>query len=162
MIEHLGIVEAIQDGKTTVSVATGGCRSCHKESECGIGQVAKGRAVTRLTLPASTGLQVGETVHVRISEDSLRRSAFVGYLLPSALLLAGAAFGHLAIGSDAAVAAGALAGFLGALLLARLTPMQLPEVLALASQPVSVPSQRNHAPAQRDSELPPTGDPYHE
>ena len=40
MIEHLGIVEAVQDGKTTISVATGGCRSCHKESECGIGQVA--------------------------------------------------------------------------------------------------------------------------
>ena len=46
MIEHLGIVEAVQDGKTTISVATGGCRSCHKESECGIGQVAGGRAVT--------------------------------------------------------------------------------------------------------------------
>lgn len=54
MIEHLGIVEAVQDGKTTISVATGGCRSCHKESECGIGQVAGGRAVTRLTLPAPT------------------------------------------------------------------------------------------------------------
>ena len=38
MIEHLGIVEAVHDGKTTISVATGGCRSCHKESECGIGQ----------------------------------------------------------------------------------------------------------------------------
>ena len=111
MIEHLGIVEAVQDGKTTISVATGGCRSCHK-SECGIGQVAGGRAVTRLTLPAPSGLQVGESVRVRISEDSLRRSAFMGYLLPPVMMLLSAALGHFAIGGDVAVAVGALTGFL--------------------------------------------------
>lgn len=130
MIEHLGIVEAVQDGKTTISVAAGGCRSCHKESECGIGQVAGGRAVTRLTLPAPSGLQVGESVRVRISEDSLRRSAFMGYLLPPVMMLLSAALGHFAIGGDVAVAVGALTGFLFALLLARLAPARLPEVSA--------------------------------
>lgn len=129
MIEHLGIVESIDNGQTTVSVATGGCRSCHKESECGIGQVAGGRHVTQLTLPAPPGLQVGESVRVRIGEDSLRHSALFGYLLPPVLLLLGAGLGYASYGSDVATAVGALIGFLLALGLARLLPARLPELL---------------------------------
>lgn len=122
MIEHLGIVEAVGDGQTTISVATSSCRRCHKESACGIGQAAAGRAVTRLTLPVSAGLQVGESVRVRIRADRLRRSAWMRYLLPPLLLLAGAAQGHFAVGGNIAVALGALTGFLFALFLARLAP----------------------------------------
>ena len=65
---------------------------------------------------------MGESVRVRISEDSLRRSAFMGYLLPPVMMLLSAALGHFAIGGDVAVAVGALTGFLFALLLARLAP----------------------------------------
>lgn len=130
MIEHLGIVEAVGDGQTTISVATSSCRRCHKESACGIGQAAAGRAVTRLTLPVSAGLQVGESVRVRIRADRLRRSAFMGYLLPPVMMLLSAALGHFAIGGDVAVAVGALTGFLFALLLAQLAPARLPEVSA--------------------------------
>jgi len=119
-IEHRGIVQRVEDGKAIVAMETAGCSSCSQSSGCGIGKMASGRAATLLTLPAGAGIKAGDQVSIALPENRLTLSALFGYLFPAFAMLLGAWLGASHDGSDGATAIGAIAGFLGALLMLRI------------------------------------------
>lgn len=126
MIEHQGIIQAVSGGRVKVAVETGGCRSCAKG--CGIGQLAKNEPITLLDLPAPNNAQVGLRVTVRLPEESLARSALLGYLFPTVTFIGGAVLGSS--GGDSSTALGAVAGLVIGLFIlqtiARIMPSWLP------------------------------------
>ena len=138
MIEHRGVVQRVEDGKAIVVMETSGCSSCGHGSSCGIGKMANGRPATLLTLPAGPGLKAGDLVSVALPESRLTMSALLGYLFPAFAMLVGAWLGATLDGSDGATALGAIAGFLGALAMARLALglipglMPTPELISLS------------------------------
>jgi sigma-E factor negative regulatory protein RseC len=145
LIEHRGIVQHIADGKAVIAMETAGCSSCGQESRCGVGQMAAGRPATLLTLPVSgNDLKVGDVVGIALPDSRLTLSALLGYLFPALAMLFGAWLGAVLEGSDGATALGAIAGFLGALVVARfaiaLAPglMPPPQLIPAASRlPIS-------------------------
>ncbi len=129
MIEHRGIVQRVEAGKAIVAMETGGCSSCGHGSNCGIGQMAEGRAATLLTLPVSGDIKAGDLVSIGLPEGKLTLSAVFGYLFPAFAMLFGAWLGASLDGSDGATALGAIAGFLGALIIARTVIGLLPGLM---------------------------------
>lgn len=138
MIEHRAIVQRIEGDRVIVAMETAGCGSCAQGSQCGIGQLSAGRSATLLTLPLTQSLQVGDTVTVGLPGGGLKFSALLGYLFPALAMLLGAGIGAFGIGSDAATAFGALCGFAGALILARIViglfPAWMPSPQLISSQ----------------------------
>jgi sigma-E factor negative regulatory protein RseC len=128
-LEHRGIVQSVAAGKAIVAMETTGCGSCKQGCSCGIGQLASGRPATLLTLPVSTDVQVGDTVSIALPESRVTVSALLGYLFPAIAMLVGAGFGASLEGSDEATAMGAMVGFLGALVLARIALWMLPGLM---------------------------------
>ena len=120
IIEHRGIVQRVEDGKAIVAMETAGCSSCSQSSGCGIGKMASGRPATLLTLPASAGIKAGDQVSIALPENRLTLSALFGYLFPAFAMIFGAWLGATVDGSDGATAIGAIAGFVGALLVLRI------------------------------------------
>ncbi len=141
MIEHRGIVQRVEAGRAIVAMETAGCSSCGQGGSCGIGKMAAGRPATLLTIPVSVAVQVGDQVLIALPESKLTLSAVLGYLFPAFAMLVGAWLGYvLEAGSDAATALGAIAGFVVALVLARiaigLVPglMPAPQIIPITQQ----------------------------
>jgi len=130
-IEHRGIVQRVEDGKAIVAMETAGCSSCSQSSGCGIGKMASGRTATLLTLPASPGIKAGDQVSIALPENRLTLSALFGYLFPAFAMLFGAWLGATVDGSDGATAIGAIAGFLGALLVLRILVGLVPGLMSV-------------------------------
>ena len=146
MIEHRGIVQRVEDGKAIVAMETAGCSSCGQGSSCGIGKMASGRPATLLTLPVSGEIKAGDMVMIGLPASRLTLSALLGYLFPAFAMIFGAWLGSLSDGSDGATALGAMAGFLGALAIARiaigLVPSLMPAPRLIPSTPHSNLSQQ--------------------
>lgn len=120
MIEHRGIVQRVEAGRALVAMETAGCGSCGHGSSCGVGKMAAGRPATMLTIPVSGDVQAGDEVLIGLPESKLTLSALLGYLFPAFAMLFGAWLGTVLADSDAGTALGAIAGFLGALVVARI------------------------------------------
>lgn len=145
MIEHRGIVQRVEGGKAIVAMETAGCSSCGQGSSCGIGKMASGRAATLLTLPASADLRAGDLVSIALPENRLTLSALLGYLFPAFAMLLGAWLGSALDGSDGATALGAIAGFLGALAIARVVIGLIPGLMPAPQLiPLSTHSNLSH------------------
>jgi sigma-E factor negative regulatory protein RseC len=150
MIEHRGIVQRVEGGRAIVAMETAGCSACGHGSSCGIGKLAAGRPDTLLTLPASADIKAGDMVCIALPESRLTVSALLGYLFPAVAMILGAWLGAVLAGSDGATALGAMLGFIGALVIARvavgLIPglLPAPQLLPLShSSPVS-PQEFHH------------------
>jgi sigma-E factor negative regulatory protein RseC len=129
MIEHRGIVQRVEGGQAIVAMETAGCSSCGQGSSCGIGKMASGRPATLLTLPVSGDVRAGDLVSIALPESKLSLSALLGYLFPAFAMLLGAWLGSTINGSDGATALGAIAGFLGALAIARIVIGLIPGLM---------------------------------
>jgi sigma-E factor negative regulatory protein RseC len=143
MIEHWGMVRQIDAGRATVVVETTGCGVCGHDGHCGVGKAAGGGLATLLTLPTADGLKEGDFVHIGLPESGLSFAALLGYLFPALATLAGTLAGVSAGGSDAAMALGAAAGFVGSLVVARIAIAYTP---GLSPAPQLIPIS-NHSPA---------------
>ncbi len=147
MIEHRGIVQRVDGGRAIVAMETAGCSSCGQGSSCGIGKMASGRPATLLTLPVSGDIKAGDLVLIGLPESRLTLSALLGYLFPAFAMLFGAWLGSLLEGSDGATALGAIAGFLGALVIARLVIglipglLPAPQLIPLSNQSTAFPKE---------------------
>ncbi|MBP5997267.1 MAG: SoxR reducing system RseC family protein [Azonexus sp.] len=147
MIEHRGIVQRVDGGRAIVAMETAGCSSCGQGSSCGIGKMASGRPATLLTLPVSGDIKAGDLVLIGLPESRLTLSALLGYLFPAFAMLFGAWLGSLLEGSDGATALGAIAGFLGALVIARLVIglipglLPVPQLIPLSNQSTAFPKE---------------------
>ena len=130
MIEHRGIVHRVDGGKAIVAMETAGCASCGQGSSCGIGKMASGRPATMLTIPVSGDIKAGDFVLIGLPESKLTLSALLGYLFPAFAMLLGAWLGsNIEEGSDAATALGAIAGFMAALVVARIAIGLVPDLM---------------------------------
>ena len=147
MIEHRGIVQRVEAGKAIVAMETAGCSSCGQGSSCGIGKMASGRPATLLTLPVSGDIKAGDMVMIGLPASRLTFSALLGYLFPAFAMIFGAWLGSLLDGSDAATALGAIAGFLGALAIARVAIGLVPGLMP-APQLVPIPNQSTVFPKE--------------
>ena len=147
MIEHRGIVQRVEAGKAIVAMETAGCSSCGQGGSCGIGKMASGRPATLLTLPVSGDIKAGDFVMIALPASRLTLSALLGYLFPAFAMIFGAWLGSLLDGSDGATALGAIAGFLGALAVARvaigLVPglMPAPQLIPISNQSTVFPKE---------------------
>jgi len=147
MIEHRGIVQRVEGGKAIVAMETAGCSSCGQGSSCGIGKMAGGRPATLLTLPVSGDIRAGDLVSIALPASKLSLSALLGYLFPAFAMLLGAWLGATLEGSDGATALGAIAGFLGALAIARvaigLVPglMPAPQLIPISNDSPAFPKE---------------------
>lgn len=147
MIEHRGIVQRVEAGKAIVAMETAGCSSCGQGSSCGIGKMASGRPATLLTLPVSGDIKAGDMVMIGLPASRLTFSALLGYLFPAFAMIFGAWLGSLLDGSDGATALGAIAGFLGALAVARVAIGLVPGLMP-APQLIPVSNQSNPFPKE--------------
>lgn len=129
MIEHRGIVQRVDGGKAIVAMETAGCSSCGQGGSCGIGKMASGRPATLLTLPVSGDIKAGDMVMIGLPATRLTFSALLGYLFPAFAMIFGAWLGSQLDGSDGATALGAIAGFLGALTIARVAIGLIPGLM---------------------------------
>lgn len=148
MIEHRGVVQRIDGSKAVVAMETAGCSSCGQGSSCGIGKMASGRPATLLTIPVSGDIKAGDFVLIGLPESKLTLSALLGYLFPAFAMLLGAGLGStIENGSDAATALGAIAGFVAALVIARvvigLVPnlMPVPQLIPVSKQSPTFPQE---------------------
>lgn len=147
MIEHRGIVQRVDGGKAIVAMETAGCSSCGQGSSCGIGKMAGGRPATLLTLPVSGDIRAGDLVSIALPASKLSLSALLGYLFPAFAMLLGAWLGATLEGTDGATALGAIAGFLGALAIARmaigLVPglMPAPQLIPISNDSPAFPKE---------------------
>jgi len=147
MIEHRGIVQRVDSGKAIVAMETAGCSSCGQGGSCGIGKMASGRPATLLTLPVTGDIKAGDMVMIALPASRLTFSALLGYLFPAFAMIFGAWLGSLPDGSDGATALGAIAGFLGALAVARvaiaLVPslMPAPQLIPISNQSTAFPKE---------------------
>jgi sigma-E factor negative regulatory protein RseC len=128
-IEHRGIVQKVEGGQAVVAMETSGCASCGQNSGCGVGKMAGNRPAMLLTLPVSGEVKAGDVVTIGLPASRLTLSALLGYLFPAFAMLFGAWLGSAIDGTDGATALGAIAGFLGALALARLVIGFLPGLM---------------------------------
>ena len=129
MIEHRGVVQRIEAGRAWVVMETAGCSSCGQGHQCGIGKLAAGRPATVLRLPADPALRAGDPVCVALPESRLTLSACLGYLFPALAMIFGAWLGAALGQSDGATALGAMLGFMGALVIARIAIGLMPSLL---------------------------------
>ena len=150
MIEHRGIVQRVDGGLAIVAMETAGCAACGQGGSCGVGKMAAGRPATLLTLPVTADVRAGDVVLIGLPESRLTLSALLGYLFPAFAMLLGAALGAAFQGGDGATALGAMLGFIGALMLARvviaLLPglMPVPQLIPLSGQPPSFSKEQDH------------------
>ncbi|MBS1144683.1 MAG: positive regulator of sigma(E), RseC/MucC [Proteobacteria bacterium] len=147
MIEHRGIVQRVDGGKAIVAMETAGCSSCGQGGSCGIGKMASGRPATLLTLPVSADIKAGDTVLIGLPANRLTLSALLGYLFPAFAMIFGAWLGSLNDGSDGATALGAMAGFIGALAIARVAIGMAPSLMP-APQLIPISNQSSPFPKE--------------
>lgn len=119
MIEAQGIVAEVGAGYIWLDIQRqSACGSCHASAGCGTAALAKvwGGRSTRVRAVSELALQAGDAVIVGLADGVLLRGALLAYLLPIALLLAGALLGESAFagaGEEPVVLLGALGLGLG-------------------------------------------------
>lgn len=123
MIEELAVVVDAGDGYAWVETRRrSACGACSASAGCGTATLAKvwGERRTRVRVISAWPLRPGDTVIVGLAEGALLRGSLLVYLLPLALLLAGALLGQAAFvgaGEEPVILAGAVGlglGFLAA------------------------------------------------
>lgn len=144
MERQSGILRQIGPDWAIVAVdpASAGCGACAQRGGCGIGQLARQRGNADVEvrididpeMPVSAGLSIGDAVGVVIDSEALLPAALLGYLLPAALLIAGAAIGELA-GSDETAAIGALTGLAVGIAVPRVLTPLLPRTRLRLAEP---------------------------
>ncbi len=119
MIEAQGIVAEAGAGYVWLDIQRqSACGSCHASAGCGTATIAKiwGGRSTRVRAVSDLALQAGDAVIVGLADGALLRGALLAYLLPVALLLAGAVLGESAFagaGEEPIILLGALGLGLG-------------------------------------------------
>lgn len=101
MIEQPATVVSIDEQQIWLDVERQStCSGCKLRSGCGTGLLSRhvGQRFSRLAVPRTQNLQVGEQVHVQIAEEELLQGALMMYLLPLLGLIAGAALVNLMSG----------------------------------------------------------------
>lgn len=121
MIEEQAIVVEAGDGYAWVETRQrSACGACSASEGCGTAALARlwGERRARVRAISALPLQSGDAVIVGLAEGALLRGALLVYLLPLALLLAGALLGQAAFagaGEEPAIVAGAAGLGLGCL-----------------------------------------------
>ena len=101
MLIEQGTIVEIADSELVVQVIQQStCGSCAAQKGCGQGVLAKylsGSQFVRVTLKhrPATDFHVGEQVELGVEESAMLRAAFLVYLVPLLLLIAGATLGNL-------------------------------------------------------------------
>lgn len=101
MLIEQGTIVEIADSELVVQVIQQStCGSCAAQKGCGQGVLAKylsGSQFVRVTLKQrpATDFYVGEQVELGVEESAMLRAAFLVYLVPLLLLIAGATLGNL-------------------------------------------------------------------
>lgn len=128
MIEESAVVVEAGDGYAWVETRRrSACGACSASEGCGTAALAKiwGGRRARVRAISTLPLQSGDMVIVGLAEGALLRGSLLVYLLPLALLLAGALLGQAAFagaGEEPVVLAGAVGlglGFLAAHVISR-------------------------------------------
>ena len=128
MIEERAVVTEVGPGYAWVEIQRQSvCGSCTASAGCGTATLAKawGRRTLRTRVLSELAVQPGDAVMVGLAEGALLRGALLAYLLPLALLLAGAVLGKAAFagaGEEPVILCAALGlglGFLATRVLAR-------------------------------------------
>ncbi len=99
MIEEQAIVVEVDDGHAWVETQRrSACSACATSEGCSTAMLAKawGDRTARVQAISTLPLQVGDQVIVGLAEGALLRGSLLVYLLPLALLLAGALLGQAA------------------------------------------------------------------
>ncbi|MDA8093737.1 MAG: SoxR reducing system RseC family protein [Betaproteobacteria bacterium] len=119
MLETQAVVVRIEDGVTYVQTERpSGCGHCSSEGGCASGTLTKIFGAGRTAFVAANGVdaRVGESVIIGVEEGALLSSTVAVYLVPLALLIAGAGLGtalsHRAGNPDLYSVLGAAAGLL--------------------------------------------------
>lgn len=126
MVERARVVAVEAEACWVETVAQPGCGACASGQGCGGGVIGRllgeRRHHLRVALPASVRPAVDDVVEIAVREHSVLRASVLAYLLPLAGIVTGAVAGERlapAGGSDAWSMAAAAAGFLIAVLAAR-------------------------------------------
>lgn len=128
MMEESAVVLEVGEGYAWVETRRrSACGACAASGGCGTATLAKawGERPTRVRALSTLPVQPGDAVMVGLAEGALLRGALLVYLLPLALLLAGALLGQAAFagaGEEPVILAGATGlglGFLAARVLSR-------------------------------------------
>ena len=135
MIEHSAVVQFVRNGRATIAVNTDGCSSCGHSSGCGLSKLSKGDPTAMMEVDAD-GMVAGDQVTLQLPSEHMTYTVLLGYLFPTLALLVGSGVAMEIFQTDGAAALGAIAGFLLALLIARLA---VPFVLRLMPAPRLIP-----------------------
>ncbi len=128
MIEESAVVVEAGDGYAWVETRRrSACGACSASEGCGATTLAKvwGERRTRVRALSTLSLRPGDAVIVGLAEGALLHGSLLVYLLPLALLLAGALLGQAAFagaGEEPVILAGAVGlglGFLAARVVSR-------------------------------------------
>lgn len=122
MIQHSAVVQFVRNGRATIAVSTDGCSSCGHSSGCGLSRLVKNDAdaTALMVVDAEEGIHAGDQVTLQLAPEHMTYTVLLGYLFPTLALLVGSGVAMEVFQTDGAAALGAIAGFLIALLLARL------------------------------------------
>lgn len=127
MIEAKGVVVRVEDGRAWVKVSDRdeGCGRCDEPGGCRSVKLAYAfkKPNETFSVPDPIGVQVGERVRVRMDDGAPLRGAMASYGMGAALLVAGAALGHVLapVGNhDLAAVGGAAAGLAAAFAINRI------------------------------------------
>lgn len=124
MLETRATVVQVGDGQAYVRASQGGCGQCQGKG-CGTAKLAGLFCSSPRQFLADNPISavVGDEVIVAVEEGTIMRGVALVYLVPLALLIAGALLGVSMAGQDGQqdihAAAGALAGLVGGFLLVR-------------------------------------------
>ncbi|WP_035382709.1 SoxR reducing system RseC family protein [Ferriphaselus sp. R-1] len=124
MIETSARVVSVESGVVRIEPTTqSGCGGCKSRSSCGVSGLAKYFSNSRqaIAIRCDVPVELGEELQLRMSEGDLFKAGLFAYLLPSVLALVGAGMVTSFGGGDAAAVVGAVAGFVLAFLLTRVT-----------------------------------------
>jgi len=113
MSESRGIVTALDGDYAIVKTEDNGCGRCHESGGCGGVRVSQmlctAPRVWRVLNPR--GAAIGESVRVAVADGAVGASAWLIYVQPLLLLLAGAGFGAY-LGGDLGSIGGGVLGLL--------------------------------------------------
>lgn len=123
MIATSARVITVVNGTAQVEpVVQSGCGGCKTSSSCGVSGLGKYFSANRKVISVScdASVRAGDELHMTMSETDFLKAGVLVYLLPSSLMIVGAAVAATLGFGDVGAVAGAALGFAGGLLLVRL------------------------------------------
>jgi positive regulator of sigma E activity len=132
MVEHLGTVISIADGKARIAVDASGCDGCGHGDSCAMSRLSRqGGETAEMEFPIhDAGLQSGDQVRLRFPESRMPLNAALGYLVPALAVLLGSGLGNSVDGNPGAML-GALGGFVLSMLFSRFVLPRFPSMLPI-------------------------------